>query len=96
MISAHDLSIKRGRYFRPRIPCAMQSGRRKTRSIFFLFCSKYTDLRITLFDIIHLKIQVLKLNTIECFEIFYDFMSPSSDVVTKCICKFIQDALGLR
>ena len=46
-------------------------------NIFFLFCGKYTDLRIILFNKLHLKIPVLQLNINECFKLFYDLMSHS-------------------
>ena len=63
---------------------------------FFLFCSKYTDLRISLFNKLHLKIPVVKLNTNECFKLIYDLMNPRSAVCTELICNFIQEALELR
>ena len=68
----------------------------KIRSIFFLFCRKYTNLRITLFNKLNLKIPVLKPNTNECFKLLYELLNPSSAVDTKLICKFIHEALELR
>ena len=47
---------------------------------FFLFYSIYTDLRITLFDKLHLKIPALKLNIIERFKVFYDLVNPRNNV----------------
>ena len=63
--------------------------------IFFLFCSKYTDLRIALFTKLHLKIPDLKPKTDECFKLFSNLMNPSSAVDTKLICKLIHGALEL-
>ena len=55
----------------------------------------YTDLRITLFDKLQLKMPAKKLNTDECFESFHNFINPSRAVDTN-ICKFIQEALDLQ
>ena len=60
---------------------------------FFLFRRKYTNLHITLFNKLNLKIPVLKPNTTECFKSLYELMNPSSAVDTKLICKFIHEAL---
>ena len=72
----------------------MQSG--EDEEHFFLFCRKYINLRITLFNKLHLKIRVLKPNTNEFFKLFYELMNPSSAVDTKLICKFIHEALEIR
>ena len=53
---------------------------------FSLFCRKYTNLRITLFNKLNLKIPILKPNTNECFKLLYELMKPSSSVNTKLIC----------
>ena len=63
--------------------CAMQSGGRW--GAFFLLCRKYTNLRITLFNKLNLKIPVLKPNTNECFKLLYELMNPSNVVDTKLI-----------
>ena len=62
---------------------------------FFLFCRKYTNLRITLFNKLNLKISVLKPNTNEVFKLLYELMSPNSAVDTKLIRKFIHEASEL-
>ena len=62
----------------------------------FFFCRKYTNLRITSFNQLHLKISVLKRRTDECLKLFYELMNPSSAADTKLICKFIHEALELR
>ena len=99
-INAHDLLIERGRYFRPRIPreqrICVQCSQMEDEEHIFLFCRNYTNLRITLFNKLNLKIPVLKLNTNECFKLFYELMNPSSAVDTKLIYKFIHEALELR
>ena len=63
-INGHDLLIERGRYFRPRIPreqrICVQCGQVEDEEHFFLLCIKYTNLRITLFNKLNLKIPVLK------------------------------------
>ena len=99
-ISAHDLLIERGRYFRTRIPreqrICVQCNQVEDEEHFFLFCRKYTNLRIKLFNKLNLKIPVLKPNTNECFKLLYELMNPSSAVNTKLICKFIHEVLELR
>ena len=100
-ISAHDLLIEHGRYhFRSRIPreqrICVQCNQVEDEEYFFLFCRKYTNLRITFFNKLHLKIPVLKPNTNERFKLFYELMRPRSAVDTKFTCKFIHEALELR
>ena len=63
---------------------------------FFLFYRKYTNLQITLFDKLYLKIPVLKPNTNERFKLLYELRNPSSAVETKLICKLFHEALELR
>ena len=86
-ISAHNLSNEGDLCFKPRIPheqrIYVQCNQAEVEKHFILFCSKYTDLRITLFDRLHLKISVLKLNTYECFKLFYDLMNHRSAVNTN-------------
>ena len=53
-ISAHDLMIERGRYFRPVIPrnqrACLNCEQVEDEKHFMLFCSKFKDLRILLFQ----------------------------------------------
>ena len=74
----------------------MQYNQVEDEEHFVLFCRNYTNLYITLFNKLNLKIPVLKPDTNDCFKLLYELMNPSSAVNTKLICKFIHEALELR
>ena len=67
-------------YFRPWIPrkqrIYVQCNQVEDEEHFFpVFVDKYINLRITLFNKLHLKIPFLKPNTNKCFKLFYESMN---------------------
>ena len=91
-ISAHDLMIKRGGYFRPVIP-RNQRVRLNCEQVedeihFMLFCSKFKDLRI-LFRRLNIHTHDLRSNTIEVFSVFSKLLNPTNVKETKYICNYI-------
>ena len=91
-ISAHDLLIERGRYFRQRIPreqrICVQCNQVEDKEHFSYFVENIHICELHCLIIkLNLKIPVPKTNTNKCFKLFYELMNPSSAADTKLICK---------
>ena len=98
-ISAHDLMIERGRYFRPRLSreqrVCPECNQVEDEIHFMLFCNKYKDLGISLLQIFACDID-LRPNSDEAFDIFSRLVNPSSLIETKAVCSYVSDALKIR
>ena len=99
-ISAHDLKIEKGRYFRPVIPrnqrLCSNCDQIEDEIHFVLFCNKFKDLRTLLFQRLNIHIHDLKPNTVEAFTVFSKLLNPTNEKETKDICNFISDAMKVR
>lgn len=97
-ISAHDLLIERGRYFRPRMAreerLCTYCNQVEDEEHFILFCNKYKDLRSSLFR----KIGIIPdlSSSGEAFHVFKMLMNPTNAKNTKHMCNFISEALKIR
>ena len=91
-ISAHDLLIERGRYFRPKLPreqrLCTECNEIEDELHFMLFCTKFKDLRASLLGKFACNID-LQPNTYEAFNIFSRLLNPTSLIETKAVCTYI-------
>ena len=60
-----------------------------------LFCTKFKDLRASLFGKFACKMD-LRPNTYEAFNIFSRLVNPTSLIETKAVCTYICDAMKIR
>ena len=98
-ISAHDLLIERGRYFRPKLPreqrLCTECNEIEDELHFMLFCTKFKDLRASLLGKFACNID-LRPNTYEAFNIFSRLVNPTSLIETKAVCTYICEAMKIR
>lgn len=99
-ISAHDLLIERGRYFRPQIPrnkrLCVTCNQIENEEHFMLYCSKFSLNRTNLFKKLNLDYHDLAPNTDTAFNIFHHLLNPRNAEETKLICGFISSSLSIR
>ena len=98
---ALGLMIERGRYFRPVMP-RNQRGCLNCEQVedeihLILFCSKFKDLRILLFQRLNIHTHDLRPNMVEAFTVFSKLLNPTNYAKeTKYICNYISDAMKVR
>ena len=99
-ISAHDLLIERGRYFRPRIPresrLCTSCNEIEDEEHFMLYCSMNSELRNDLFKTLNITYHDLKPGSDASFNAFVHLMNPATAEETKYVCEFITMSLVLR
>ena len=99
-ISAHELMIETGRYFRPVIPrhqrVCLNFEQVEDEILFMLFCSKFKDLRILLFQRLNIHTHDLRPNTVEAFSVFSKQLNPTNEKETKYIYYYISNAMKVR
>ena len=99
-ISAHDLLIERGRYFRPRIPRESRTCTTcdtiENEEHFMLHCSKNSAIRNDLFQKMKIEYPGLIPNTDASLKTLVRLMNPATVEETKYICDFITASLNLR
>ena len=99
-ISAHDLLIERGRYFRPRIPresrLCTSCNEIEDEEHFMLYCSMNSGLRNDLFKTLNITYHDLKPGSDASFNAFVHLMNPATAEETKYVCEFITMSLVLR
>ncbi len=99
-ISAHDLLIERGRYFRPKIPREQRlcttCNKVEDEEHFLLFCTKYSTLRSTTFQRLCVDSHDLHPQSCNAFELLMRLLNPKDIEETLIICNFITSALLLR
>lgn len=99
-ISAHDLLVERGRYFRPQIPrekrLCINCNMLENEEHFILFCSKYSSIRNNLLRKLNIDYHDLIPNSTGSLNIFTRLMNPVTVEETKQICEFIESAFKLR
>ena len=97
-ISAHDLLVERGRYFRPQIPrdqrvCAT-CNKLEDEEHFILYYTKYCTAREILFNKTQIVYPDLKSDTEKSVQIFTCLMNPVTEEETKRICNFITASIS--
>lgn len=99
-LSAHDLLIERGRYFRPPIPresrLCTTCNTIENEEHFILYCSKNSNIRDNLFQKMNIEYTGLIPNTDTSLKAFVRLMNPATVEETKYICNFITTSLNLR
>lgn len=99
-ISAHDLLIERGRYFRPRIPrerrVCTSCNKIEDEEHFMLYCSKNSIVRDNLFHKMKIDYHGLMPDTDASLKVFIRLMNPATAEETKHICDFITMSYKLR
>ena len=73
--------IERDRYFRPIIPrnqrVCLNCEQVEDKILFMLFCSKFKDLRILLFQRLNIHTHDLRPNTVEAFSVLSKLLNPT-------------------
>lgn len=99
-ISAHQLLIERGRYFRPKLPrfqrLCTQCNMIEDEEHFILFCSKFNESRGKLLTTYKINIDNIKPNTGEAIETLKCILNPSCKSECKEICEYITKNMVVR
>ncbi len=99
-ISAHDLLIERGRYFRPKLPRAQRlcstCNEVEDEEHFVLFCTKCSSLRSVLFQKLGVDDHDLRPQSNKAFELLIKLLNPIDIEETMLICNCIASSLLLK